>query len=299
MKHVRMRLFAIMAILFLACSLLLSQEQDKPAGPGNKVNGFEIYLDRDGEVQSGPAVEVDGRERYVTIRARSSKWLTRDKEVVEDVKLEQVQWAVVTVGAIPVKTSEDFDAVNSSLIVGLPDDGEGLLVYACALVAVGDKKVMTRHALLSVRVAGKRPPVGKAGPAAGPAPLETPVAVPANVTGLSVVLASRDAPSKELTDLVGSPRIKEELARSKSAIYLYGPEQLAKRPDVVAVLKDSTGKDLAQGLVVITGDGKAVLPAGKAIRLVYLRYDGKTDKDSLARNEVILLDTIGRAAGGK
>lgn len=297
---------ALLASLLLAGSAL-PQEKDAPRQPEQTaiVPGLEVFLDRDGEVVPGPAVDVDARERYISIRARTAKWVGKDKVEITDWKLDRVEWVCVTVGAIPVKTTQDLDPANASLIVGLPDSGEGLLLYACAtLVRDGmsgsKERTMTRHALLTVRVTGKAPSTARAGM---PAPLENPVAVPAGVSGLAVVIVSREAPPQELVDLAKSERVKTELAKSKSELWVYGPEKFTgpkARNDLLAVLKDQSGRDIpGPGLVVIAGEGKQVLPAGRGQRLVYLKYDGKNDKDSLARNEVILLDSVGRAAGGK
>lgn len=309
MKTSRLRATLLMSFCLLAGFWAHSPAQEKqgeaarPPQQTSIVSGLEIYWDRGGEVVPGPQVEVDARAKYIRVRARPAKWVSKDGDIT-DWQIERVAWAIVTVGVDPVEPTEDLDPANSNIILGLPNPGEGVLVHACACLVRGSgadkERAMTRHALLTVRVTGKAPVNGKAG---APAPLETPVAVPAGVTGLSVVVVSREAPPQELTDLVKSERVKSELARSKSEVYLYGPDKFTgprARNDILAVLKDSQGRDITgAGLVVITSDGKQVLPAGRGQRLVFLRYDGRSDKDSLARNEVIILDAVGRAAGGK
>jgi hypothetical protein len=109
-----------------------------PAAP-HRVNGLEIFVDRpaaDGATSSESSREFTAKadEKYVAFRAKPAKFVTPAGKEVE-VQIDRVVWNVITVGERQVRTTEKYDKTNSLLTAGLPEPGEGIVVYAIALVS--------------------------------------------------------------------------------------------------------------------------------------------------------------------
>jgi hypothetical protein len=285
---------------------------DKAKAPAkstaHKVAGLELTLE--GDDSGAGEVVVDAKDKYITVRARPGKFAPPDGKEEDGWDLDQVSWAVVTVGKSQSKTTENIDRKNSTLIAGLPEPDESLFVYACATVSKevaeeveGDsegkqvkvkvktvRKYLTRQALLVVTVKGDGPQPARG---AQPALPEAATEVPAGIRGLHVILVPGDG-GKELEDLGKSREVAEGLRRSQSRLHVYDAARLAGRPDIAKLAQEAG----VPCLVIVSADGKRVYPKG-AVRLPVLRYDGKNDGEIARRNAVILLDVVGRSTGGR
>lgn len=274
------------------------------AGPAtNKVNGLELVLENETGYESVASVDMDVNKRFVSVRAQPAKLVLADKDKKSaeyDPQLVWAEWVVLTVGKTPAVTKDELTPQNDIALVGLPAAGESLFIQVNALLKYGDEKAasyfMTKHCLLVVRATGSD---------AGPQPLsgvdprqvpDRPAAVPPNVKNLSVLLFVDDkaAAAKEVADVGGSAAVRAGLAASGSSFFyedMNGP--LARRPDIARKIMAAR----RPCLLVLAPNGQVV--GGQPIPLPYVGYTDQNQAEARRQNEVILLDVVGKAAGGR
>ena len=286
-------------VLVVALSGLLRAQPDKAALPeapqSQKANGLELTVTLlSGEV-SKPAVAVEPRERFVTVRAAATKFSPPAKDAKGDaayldVKLVRTEWFVATIGNDEVRHAENpKDDTNSEITVGLPEPGETVLVIANALVTDGTKTWITPHAQVLVSVNRPAPPAG----AAAQQP-KAPAAVPAGVSGLHVIVVA-DGAAAELKALAESKALADYLKASNSRLYVTARDgPLGRRPDVARLLTAARGPVV----IVLSADGKRVLPAGAALPLNLTSLGGREDAAAVSNWQAVA-DAVGRAAGGR
>ncbi len=259
-----------------------------------KVNGLELFLERDEGPVSLPVHEVDPAEKFVTFRVRAARFVPPPVNGVpidpeEKVAIERAEWVVTTVGKNQPKIREEQNDQNTLVHVGLPESGEALLVSVNALVKGGEKTWVTKHAQAMVLVSG-----GRGAPEAEP---DRPTAVPQGVTGLHVIVVvpDRTNPTPEFKALIDSKAVPEALKASGSNVYVVDQNSnLARRNDVAAVVRS-----VGVPCVIVAGPDGRLLPNGNGHKLAAQPFDGKADARIARRNETALLDLVGRAAGGR
>jgi hypothetical protein len=283
----------------LFAALLAFQPPAGPAPPApqapaqtQKVPGLEVVLERDKAAapESAPSFQVDPAERFVNLRARPAPTAANVTP-----KLTRVAWVILSTGKVPPKINENLNEQNSVVTVGLPEAGESLYVAACALIDASGKPELTDHATTLV-VASGAGGVGGAPARVAPGQADGPPApIPATARGLIVVVAVADKRAPEAAELGRSAAVAAALAPSGSRFFLVDQADLARRPD----LAPFAARAGLPCLIVFTADGRQALPAGAAQRLNLLRFDGRADAEAARRNEAIVLDLVGRAAGGR
>lgn len=274
------------------------KEAAREESPTYKVEGLELT----------PPQEVDPDERYVVVQAKTDG----------DYKVESVGWIVVSMSQKPVKYTE----LDNSVIVGLPQKGEAVLVYADALLykevqaqttveieingeyvkkkanLIQKEYKKTKWATTLVAVKGAPPPPPGPGGNGGGTPGQPtdpqtgPVKIPPQAGRVHVVVVldniAGDVRQKSLFE---AKNWRETLKQEGHLTYVYD----GARDDATLKakgLRDLITKSIGGGpaIIVMSSDGRP-LPTGQAIRLPIT--------DDPQRNELIVLDLAGRAAGGR
>jgi hypothetical protein len=267
-------------------------EAPKEAAPTNEVEGLSLPAPQ----------EVDPKEKYVVVQAK----------IDPDYKLQSLDWIVVSMSQEPLKYTE----LDTAVIVAVPSPGEAVLLYADALlykevenqidvevdiegkptkqkVNVTQKEYKKTKWVTTV-VGVKGAPVKPGGGSTPGTPSTSPgqpIAIPPSVGRLHVVVV--------LDNVAGDPRQKslyettswkETLRKGGHLPYVYDAvkdDQLLQLKGLKKLMVDAGGGSV---LIVMTADGRP-LPTGTAIKLPIT--------DDPARNELIVLDLAGRAAGGR
>jgi hypothetical protein len=278
--------------LVLAAVLTCQPPAAKQEAPPQtqRVPGLEVVVERDkGQSDSQPAFQFPQSESYVNVRARPAPW--PGPPAADKPTIRRVQWIVLGSQSQP-KVSENLNPENSVITVGLSDPS--VFIAAVALIDTGGGKCeLTEHAAVTLAVTtGNGPPQ----PQMGQGQPQRPAAVPAGTQGLSVVVVCQ-AKTPEFLALAQSQAVRDALAASGSRLYVMDAAEAARRPG-----NDTMPHVQAVGLpalIVIGPDRRRLLPAGTAQRLNVLAFDGKNNAEIARRNELILLDMVGRAAGGR